>query len=395
MKSKWIIALAVLTLTAGAFAQGNRGRGGDAERGRARGGGLERGPGGPRGDFGRGPGGRGMMSFDQITENLATELGLSESQRAQYEEIVTRYVDQIDQHRASREQMRQLAMDYREARQSGDMDRADALRDQMRELGGGRREMMEGFFNDVRAIVTPEQAATLDSFRDSLWQRMQGEGRGRPDLRTLVRTLPDALEMTDTQRVAFDELIADYRAGMDERRDQWRELQPLRRQMREARQAGDEARVAELEKQLSEMRPQEGDDVDALLDRVANMLTDAQKAKLEELRAQYGESRRRGGEGSLRQLTQAAQRLDLKPEQRDQLRTLLREANRGRNLPPEEMAAQVDQLKQQILDILDAEQAAQFEELLQQAQQRERGRDRGGERQRGGERAGRGAGGPR
>jgi hypothetical protein len=375
MSKAWLIGLSILVLALPAQAQ--------------------RGPRGQRGEVGRG---RGPMRvpMEGMIRNLGSELNLSEEQQTQYDAIADRYLAQWQSGEETRDQMREIGRQLREAREAGDTERAEQLRGQMQELAANRGQQMQNFFAEVEPILNQDQLARFNQIRERM-QRRQGGDLQRRQMRDLLRRLPQELELTEEQRAAYDQMVAEQREQMGQLREQWRELQPLMRELRAARAEGNEQRVAEIEAELAEKRP-EPPGPNQLLDKLMPILTEAQQAKLTALRQQYGPGRGPAGpEGppmDPQTMLRAAKRLDLSPEQQEQLRKINREAQeleRRARREPETRAAASDQIHKKIVAILNPDQVEQFNKMVagERPDRRERGdreRNRGEGRQRRGDR---------
>jgi Spy/CpxP family protein refolding chaperone len=346
MRHAWIIGLAalVLTLTAQAQPAGRPGRG------------PRDGPPGPRGG-----------GLDVVAGRLADELKLTDEQRTQYDALVAKFQAQAAEpaQENNREELRALAEQLRAARQSGDEKKAEEIRAQMRALRPGRGGVVPAFLDEVATILTPEQQKILDEFRDRQRQRDEGARRGG-DVRELIRTLPEELGLSDEQKTRFDELLAEHRQQMRERAEQAREARPqLEKELQQAHEAGDEARVAELEAKLEAQRPEVAGFQD-LFDRLQSILTPEQKTKLEKLRAELT-ARARPAAGDVQSLLRAARRLELNDEQEGKLRKIAQDARQTERQGAPNDPAQAElakTIKSQIIELLDAEQKAEFERLL-------------------------------
>jgi hypothetical protein len=385
MRTGWMISLAVFCLALPAQAQRERAAGGQERPGMRQG--------------RRMAGGPGQMSPDALARRLAQELELTDEQREEYAEIVASYRQKWEELRGRGQEMRELARELREARESGNTERAEQIRQQMEGFRGGGEEVMLDFLDQVETILDEQQIQRLSQFRERM-QRAREDGQRRADMRQLIQRLPDELELSEEQRAEFQEILAAQREQFGQQRERWRELRPLMEELREARAAGDEERVAELERELEQRRPRMPGS-EELLEQIEQILTAEQKVKLAELRAQL---ERRGRELDARRILDTARRLDLNKEQRERLKEITREAMtvRGRvRMDAEARAELAKSVKRQILEMLDAEQAAQFERLLERGSrgeriERERGRrgeGRGADRPEGARRRGGGGGG--
>lgn len=343
------------------------------------------GPGRPDRRAGRegpgGPGGPGGMGLGPMAQRLAGELGLSQVQQEQYDAIVAKYQAQAEQSQGDREQMRELARQYREARQSGDEARAEQLRSQMEADRAGRNQTMDAFVAEVKTILDETQIKKLEAAQERFRQGAEANQRAA-EARALQRRLPDELDMTDEQRAQYDALLAEQRKQSESQRGQWAEIRPLMEELREARAAGDEERAAQIQAQIDQKRPGPPD-MDAFYGKVELFLTADQKAKLTELRSASAGARRNAAADVRSVLRAAKQVSSLTDQQQEQLKTIMREAQAGERSAADAKARTelAQSVKKQITGILDAKQADEFEQLLQRA-------DRGGRGQRGDDGAG-------
>jgi len=311
----------------------------------------------------------GQMSLADVAGRLANRLELTDQQRTQYDGIVDKYTNAWAEAQNAAAQRRDLARQAREARQSGDEKHADELRAQMDKLGAGPAQLLGQFADAVEPILNPQQVAKLDEFRQQAQQRL-GQAARAAGMMELVQRLPAELKLDADQKAEFDALVAEQRQRIEE-------VQPLMRELRQARQSGDQARVADLEKQIAEKRGA-GDGERVFYQKLEGILSAEQKAKLAELRAKAAGTQ--AAAANVRTLFQTARKLDLSPEQKNRLREIMR----GVTGSVPEGAANADaradlaqRVKQQIVEMLDAKQAAEFEKLLQ-AEQRPSGGNRPG-----------------
>ena len=367
MKARWIIALAALVLVVPAWAQDGPGEPGRPGRGGMRG--------------GRGPGRRPdpAQMLERMSARMAQTLDLSEDQQAKLDEIVANFHARMPEGGPS-DADRQLWEDLREARRNGDDERVAELREQMRASRGDRGEMMGEFFDEVEGILDEDQVGRLAEFRERFEDMRQQRGR-QMSQRRMMRDLPEQLELTDEQRAQYDALIDDLRSERDSRRELWQ-------QMRAAQDAGDEERAEQLREELRANRGERGGLPESFFENLGKILTEAQQAKLADLRSDTG---RRGGgdrdELSVPGVMRAVQRLDLTSEQRTQIRELTQNAmHDSRGLGRRDREAQTKvatDLKAAIAALLNPEQTAEFEQLLK-GERPERGRrGRGNSRGRG------------
>ena len=345
MKRAWLVGLVVFCLAAAAQAQSEPGAGDRGQPSTRPHRGLRE--------------GRSRLPLIQMMAGLPDRLELNDAQRKSYDEIAAKYKAQWEESQDQGGQMRELAGQYRQARQDGDTERADQIRRQMEELGNGRAQVMPEFFKEVEAILDEQQIEKLDEFRQELRQQAGGPDLG---LRQLIRRLPEELNLTEEQKAKFDELVAEQRQSAEQRREASRELRPLIEEIRQARRAGDEKRAAELQAELEAKRAGMGPQ--SLLDKLEPILTDEQKAKLAELKKSLSAP---DGPGDVRRLLETASRLDLSEEQRAKLKEIRRWAMAagGKSQTDAEAGTELAQaVKKQITEMLDANQANEFERLL-------------------------------
>jgi Spy/CpxP family protein refolding chaperone len=144
------------------------------------------------------------MGFQPTAQRLAERLELTPEQKPQYDKIVAKYQAQSEEQAGQRDQLRELATQYREARQSGDEAKAEQLRQQMQDLRAGRTQLLQDFFNEVAPILNPDQTEKLNRFRE----RFQLGGReGWPgELQAILRTAR-RLELSDEQKERLRQVV--------------------------------------------------------------------------------------------------------------------------------------------------------------------------------------------
>lgn len=303
------------------------------------------------------------MWADRMFTRIADELDLDEEQRTQFDEITAEH----------RERMRESGrrwMEVRQAMRDGDEERAAELRAELREWRGAESGISE-VLDEIEPILRDDQVGRLWEIQD----RMQRGRDHRERYSRIVRELPDELELDEEQRGEFSRLLAARREQMRER---WAERRPLMQQMREAHEAGDEERVAELRRQLEESRPDPATMFAAFFEQLKDILTEEQQVRLAAYRERLetGGRDERRGPGDLRNVLRVAKRLRLSSEQKGELKDIEREAigayrKTGRR-DREGQARLAAKVKEEIVQMLDAEQVEQFEEQLQRFERRNR-----------------------
>ena len=327
-------------------------------------------PGG-RGGYGPPPGPGGAFPMERMSDRLVRELDLDEQQQTQLDAIAADFRQRRDETSFSPGQMRDLWRQMREARESGDQARVEELRQQMQEQRNNSRHLMDEFFNQVQTILRPDQVDRLTQLRARMGGPPEDRDRGAR-LRGMIQTLPDQLELDETQRAQFDDLLAGFRSQGEARRQRWQELRPLMDELRQAERAGDEARAEEIRAQLDAARAEAGNPFDSFFTELEKILRDDQKAKLAELRASFGPPEARPAETEpldVRTVIRATRRLDLDTAQRESVRNITQEAMRSlRDLGRRDREAQTDlarKVKDEIAALLTPEQKAQLERILQ------------------------------
>lgn len=347
--------------------------GDEVRRGRRGGGeGMEDGD-GPRGRRGRrgfdgergGPGGPGAFT-GAMFGRIADELDLDDEQRVVFDEITANARDEM---RERMELMRERVDEMRAAVDSGNSELADEIR---RELEESRnpREMMDNTIAELEPHLRPEQITRLHEMRSEMQRREQS----RDFYRRTARDLPDELDMTEEQRAQYDDILNARREAMRGRFD---EMRPLFDEMRAAREAGDMARVDELRAELRANRPDENALQDDFFAEVEGILTDEQKAALADFRAwnaPEGEAaadavatEKPADKADVRDVIRAARRVRLAPDQKDELKEIEREAMgdyRTARRDPAKAAELAERVKAQVLELLDDDQTADFEDRL-------------------------------
>lgn len=334
---------------------------------------------------GRGPGHRGPRGVERLAQRLAEELNLTDAQRTEFDAIVRQFEEQMSAERdAHREQLRQLASDFREARADGDEARADQIREQMRDVRAARRDAREGFFEQVEPILDDQQKQTLQDLRQRFAERRGARRERGGRYREMIQALPERLNLTDDQRTQFDQLLADHRENRGLEDEETRErYMALQQEMQAAREADDRDKMRELFDEMRGLRSAgRRERMATFFGQLEEILTDEQKTTLTELRQEMrGGNRRGAGDNSLRSLMRAVQRLRLEGETRQAAQEVLNEARRQeRSISRRDEDARqslFDATKSDLLALLDADQAAEFETLLENAGRRGPGRGAG------------------
>ncbi len=224
------------------------------------------------------------------------------------------------------------------------------------------------------ALVVPlfgqDQAPTTQPGR----HQMRGEPpeSRRFGLGAMAQRLAERLELTDQQKAQYDTILAKYQAQAGEQADQREQQRTLAQQYREARQSGDETRAEELRNQMQGLRDAHTKLFRDFMAEVEPILDTQQAEKLNNFRERFREGRPQGRGAEVQTILRVAKRLDLNDEQRNKLRQIAQNVQtpqRGGPKDPQANAERAKQVKAQILEFLDANQAAEFERLLTEASQ--------------------------
>lgn len=332
MRARWLGAIVLCGLVAAAAAQ-------DPRQGRGR------------------RGGRGADQ-ERAYERIKTALEMNKEQLARFEELVA------EQRERSRE-ARGRFQDMRDAMQEGDEGLAEKLRAEMRE-GGRDRGGIGRLLDELEPILDEEQLEKLGALREQLQSR-QRRGGAPGQIFRMMRELPDELDMDESQREKFRDLLAEQRGRFAGRRGD-RRGRPDRR---------DQGGVG-----------------DELIGKIAEILNDEQKKQFEQYVEQLQANRGGGGErgrddrsrgGDVQSLLRAAMRVDLSDEQKEEFQEIRRSATEatrelGRR-DTDDQALLAAKVKKQILELLDGDQKEAFERNLARGS-RSRGPGREGGRNR-------------
>ncbi|RMF84016.1 MAG: hypothetical protein D6744_03785, partial [Planctomycetota bacterium] len=291
---------------------------------------------GRRDGFGRGPGGPGGgpptpgRMLDRMAEMLRSRLSLDEQQQAELDEIVAAIREGIELNGESTD-MQSVFEEMRAAREAGDEQRVNELREQMRGRFRQMGETVSALLDQVEPILNEEQAAQLAEMRERMRQRMR-EGDPRRRAQEAIRELRNELDLTEEQAAQFDELVEGLRSRGREMGERMGEMRSVFEELRAAREAGDTEKVEQLRAQLEEMRPNPRAWLEEFLDSVEQLVGPEQADIVQKYRDRLAEAapgRQQSRELDPRAIIAATRRLDLTREQRDQLRQLEAEAGRA------------------------------------------------------------------
>jgi Spy/CpxP family protein refolding chaperone len=332
----------------------------------------------PASDDGRRPrmrqmgmrGGSPEGRFDGWFERLAEDLALDDAQRAQVDQMAEPYRAKF---RERGERFRQM----REAMEAGDEALVEQLRAEMPDPGD-LTETMEQFSTEIETVLRPEQADRLREMR-ARFTAMREEREAR---RQMIEEMPDRLNMTDEQRAEYEALVREERRSMGERM----------RRMREQGEMGPDGMGPEGmgpgefdPSQMRQFQRNRGPFSDDFLNKVDGMLTDDQRPLLAQMREELNARRFEGGppaqpgrgrQVDLRSLFRATRRVDLQPDQEDELRDIEREAMRAqRDIRGNDRDAQallIRETRAKVEALLTDEQKSQLRSALDRGQRPQR-----------------------
>lgn len=304
--------------------------------------------------------------MQRMAGRLVESLDLDDQQRQEFDDIIAGYEER-------QAEQGQIGREMREAQQDGDEQRAAELRAELGELGRRRGNPMTQILDEIKPILREDQMEAFNQLRERMGRNQRQGGRGQD---RGIENLIEELDLTEQQQQDWEQIRGEQR---ERGRTNWEEIRPLIEEMRQARDDGDEERLAEIRAKFEEMRGGRGGN-NAQLDALEEILDDDQRKILTEYRERAS---RRGGRDDrnrapdVRGIIQAAKRLDLDNNQKEDLRDieqsagrLQREVRRDR----EAAAKLAEQVKRDIMDILDDDQKRDLERQL------DRGNRRGGRR---------------
>lgn len=318
---------------------------------------------------------------DRIAQALRNRLELDESQQGEFDQIISAFRQSMELNTDG--PVGNVWEDMRAARESGDEGRVEELRAQMRERMRRMGESATALLDEVEPILNESQVEVLGVFRAQMAERMRG-GDPRQRGERMVAQLREELQLTEEQQTPFDAAVEGLRERGEKIGERFREMGPLFRELREARNTGDTERAAELRAQLEEMRPDPRGLMQGFVEEIAPILDDQQAEVLARYRDRIASGGERRGERDrqrepdVRSILRAAKRIDLDAEQREQLREIESAAGRAlREQDREERVELARQTRKEIADLLSEEQRQEFDRLLSGARpERSRERDR-------------------
>lgn len=312
---------------------------------------------------------RAADRIERVAQQLVERLDLDEQQQAELQKLVEAHKAGSGNPEERGGQRRELAREIQEARRTGDEARVRELREQLRRQG--RQSPVVDFLNDVEPMLREDQLDTFEQIRER-YERMQG---GRRDPLEVVAEMRTELELSDGAASAYDKLVEQLETGLQQR-GPTDEQMAIIQELREAAEAGDVERIRALSEEIRELREREGGDGSrAALEQFFAGVSELVDGEQADIVARYREQLLPDREGATdaRRILFVARRLDLSKEQRDQLAGIERDLrSRQRELRRDEAGLDKlnEEVAQQVRDLLNAEQQAEFDRLMERYEQR-------------------------
>ncbi|HYE61189.1 MAG TPA: hypothetical protein VD997_04265 [Phycisphaerales bacterium] len=365
LKSKAAVLVAAAVVTGGlgakALAQGQRRpegerrerqpgnqeqrRNQDGGRDGGQGGGRE---GGGRGGFGRMGGGfmEGMMGSavtSRQLEKYTTILGLTKDQQQTVKMLHEGYSEQAREvGEKAREEMRKLGEEMRDSEDREGL--MEKMQKSMREVRETRRKQDESFANDVKAVLTPEQAEKWPAV-ERMQRREASMRRGfisgeRVDLFALVN---DNSLSAEAQKSAAP-ILSEYEVELDReliKRNQWQEKQFSK--MNELRREGDFEAIQKLVEEGRELDVKVRDVNRKYAKQIEGALPEGEKERFQTAfkRASFPDVYLQTQSDEAIEV--ALKLKDLTPEQREQVQALQASHVKALNPLNEKLAAAVEE----------------------------------------------------
>jgi hypothetical protein len=162
-----------------------------------------------RPDAGAEAGQRYLELVRHLEGELADRLGLDDEQRAELKEVIADHVEGVRErtsaavdNRDKQARAQELMADLREARESGDREKINKVREEIASLRRNRFEPMQAateLFEQIKPIATEEQIPKLEEFQRQFVSRLGGGDVLGQTMRRM-RMAIQGLELSDEQR---------------------------------------------------------------------------------------------------------------------------------------------------------------------------------------------------
>ncbi len=304
--------------------------------------------------------------MQRMFDRVARDLDLSDDQNIRFHELIEARRDQLD---AMRERWREAAEARRE---EGDGPPPADMRRRMMNFEGP-----DAVLEEVLDELAPDlDDAQLDRL-DEIQNRMAEQRERRDTMRRMTVELPDELGFDDEQRAAHEAIV--QRRG-EEFGERMREMRDIGRQLRDAEEAGDATQAEELRTRMEELRRDPSEMVSGFLDELAPILHDDQRTAFEQVRAEFAPQPTGGADAapakapSLRNVLRAARRARPEAAQRDQMKTIEKDAmQESKRIPRTDHAGQsalVERVIGQLHELFNEDQNAAFDKQLERLRTR-------------------------
>ena len=293
----------------------------------------------------------GEKQRKSVFDRIRDELDLDEDQLAQYDEIAAKY-------RKSAHRSKGHVVDNGAGRKEFTR-------------GEGRERNLDEFFDEVEGILHDDQMAAFAKIRES---RTAARGPGRGGRVAQLRRLQSDLKLNEDQNKQYDALLADLEEKLRSGGSQDADVAAIIEEIRTAAEQGDTERIKELREQLPDQRAASEQAVAEFLTEVESFLEPGQLETLERYRSTLNANR---NEADLRDCFRFVSRLDLDKDQRETVRELQRDSTkslRDARRDPAETERITKETRTKLHDLLNADQAAEYDRWLQESQKSKRGK---------------------
>ena len=172
--------------------------------------------------------------------------------------------------------------ELRRAREAGDDERVEQIREELKAGGGGGR--LEQFLDQVEPILRDDQRQELARIREEMTQRREEPNRPSRDPLAQLKQLRGELELSEEQATQYDAAYGELETQVNQSRGSSEDINEIVKQLMEAAEAGDKERIEELRKQLPDPRGQTEEAIAAFMEKLGTFLTDEQMQTVEDFR---------------------------------------------------------------------------------------------------------------
>ncbi len=266
-----------------------------------------------------------------------------------------------------------------QAKQAGDMTEVRRLKRQMRSTQSSH--VVDEFLGAAEGLMREDQLEEYDAFRERvIFTRSMNDS---PVQR--IDSLRDRLDLDEEQAAVFDKLRSELDENLQSSNTSEEDQAKLIESIEDALDRGDMEQVDEFREAAAKLRGGPDEAMTKFTNELTGILREDQLATLDRFMRAGQSGHGAGANGGVnpdrvRDVIAAARRVGLDRDQRTQLRDIEREARgglaelrRARSRDESQLAGQV---RDQVLQILNAEQQAQFNGILSGDKDAARGRAR-------------------